>query len=76
MTAEELPTPPDTPRPKLQKTIQVFAYAAQVNSEFAQKITDSPKVTASAAILAFSRLDPATQLDMIREAREKQIAAS
>jgi CRISPR/Cas system-associated protein Cas10 (large subunit of type III CRISPR-Cas system) len=56
-----------------QKSVQMFNFAAEMNREFASKVADSPKVTCSAAVLAFMKLDPATQLDMIREARERHL---
>jgi hypothetical protein len=54
---------------RTQKSVQMFNFASRLNSEFARRIQDSPKVTASAAVLGFSRLDPQTQLDLIGEAR-------
>jgi hypothetical protein len=58
-----------------QKSVQMFNFAAALNSDFAKKVADSPKVTASAAVLGFSRLDPETQLSLIGEARQKHLEA-
>ena len=50
-------------------TAQVPQFAAKLNRECAIRITDSPVVTAAAAILSFSLLDAETQIEMVTRAR-------
>jgi CRISPR/Cas system-associated protein Cas10 (large subunit of type III CRISPR-Cas system) len=56
-----------------QKSVQIFRFAAKLNRQFAHRVTENPKVTLSAAVVAFSRLDPQVQLELIGRAREMHL---
>ncbi len=58
----------DTPK-RNQSTVQVCRFAYDLNRKAAAALIESPKVTVSAALLAFSKLDAQTQADLCKEAR-------
>lgn len=52
-----------------QTTAQIPVFAAVINRDIAIAVTESPKITLAAAVLAFKLLDPETQVAMISQAR-------
>lgn len=70
------PLPGDTPTlrettERGQRTAQVLLFASELNRVQAARLQESTKVVLSAAVLGFAQLEPAVQLDLIRQAREK-----
>jgi hypothetical protein len=58
-----------------QGTVQLCWFAVILNRKAARAITENNKITASAAVLAFSRLTRDDQLRLCAEARQEHMAA-
>ena len=74
---ETAPVPaskPKSKRPEGQTTLQCYDFAADMGREIAKKLTESPKTVASAALLGFSQLDAATQVQLITDAKVKRLS--
>jgi hypothetical protein len=58
-----------------QVTAQILQFAARKNRDLAAALAESPRVTLSAAVLAFELLEPSIQVEMIAKARVAHLEA-
>lgn len=57
-----------------QGTVQLLGFAVELNRATARGLAENNKITASAAVLAFSRLSPLEQADVCAETRKRHAA--
>lgn len=63
-------------RDRHQRSAQLPQFAADANRALAKRITESPKFTLAAAVIAFELLDADTQVDLVRQAKARHLRAS
>lgn len=59
------------PPARRQGTVQLCGFAVDLNRLIARALTENNKITASAAVLAFSRLTPEEQVELCAETRRQ-----